>query len=183
MSELSAKIEALLFLKTKTVSISAISRTLSEKKEVVEGAVEQLMQNRNVETSGIHIVCSDEGVALVTNPAFGDLLTEQSKEDLQSELTRPQLETLTIIAYRGPITKAEIEHVRGVNCSLILRNLLMRGLVDERDDDVKLLPVYTLTSDMLRHLGIHTLEELPDYEELHKNAKIDQLLHSLSEEE
>ena len=179
MSELSAKIEALLFLKTKPVSVSSIARALSEKKEEVQEAVTVLMQARNVEHSGVHVVCSDEGVVLVTNPAFGDLLAQQTKEEMQAELTRPQLETLTIIAYRGPITKAEIEHVRGVNCSLIVRNLLMRGLIDERDDDVKLLPVYSLTADMLRHLGVHSLQELPDYEELHKNAKIDQLLHSL----
>jgi len=182
MNALSAKIESLLFLKTKSVSIGAIARALSEKKDAVEQAVADLMETRNVAESGIHVVQSDEGLVLVTNPAFGDLLAEQIKEDRQSELTRPQLETLTIIAYRGPITKAEIEHVRGVNCSLIVRNLLVRGLIEERDDEVRLLPVYSLTSDMVRHLGIHSLQELPDYEALHKNAKIDQLLHSLEED-
>ncbi len=179
MSHLSAKIEALLFLRTKPMSVQALARACDSKKDDVQEAVQALMQQRNVETSGVHIIQTADGVALVTNPALGEELADQSKEDMQSELTRPQLETLTIIAYRGPMTKAEIEHIRGVNCSLIVRNLLMRGLIDESEDDVKLLPVYTLTTDMLRHLGIHKVDELPDYEELHKNAKIDQMLHSL----
>lgn len=179
MNALSAKIEALLFLRTKPMSTQALSRALGATKDEIEQAVEALMTARNVDDAGVHVVKTSDGVALVTNPAFGEELAEQSKEDMQSELTRPQLETLTIIAYRGPITKAEIEHIRGVNCSIIVRNLLMRGLIDEREDDVKLLPVYSLTTDMLRHLGIHKVDELPDYEALHKNAKIDQMLHSL----
>ena len=179
MTELSAKIEALLFLRTKAMSTQVLARALSVQKEEVQIAIDALMEERNVETSGIHVMQTGDDVALVTNPALAELLADQTKEDMQAELTRPQLETLTIIAYRAPITKSEIEHIRGVNCSVIVRNLLMRGLIDERDDDVKLLPVYSLTTDMLRHLGIHTVEELPDYEELHKNAKIDQMLHAL----
>ncbi len=112
-------------------------------------------------------------------PSFADVLGSMTKEETESELTRPQLETLTIIAYRGPITKPEIEHIRGVNCSIILRNLLMRGLIIEKEDKVKLQPVYTIASELLRKLGVHGVEELPDYEDLHKNAKIGQLLDSL----
>ena len=179
MSSLIPKIEALLFLKTKPVKLKTMARALDAKLEEVSKAVDALAQKRNTSDSGIHLVVSDEGVVLVSNPELAEMLADQTKEDLQAELTRPQLETLTIIAYRGPVTKAEIEQIRGVNCSVILRNLLMRGLIDEREDDVKLLPVYTLTADMLRHLGIHSVQELPDFEQLHKHAKIDQMLESM----
>ena len=161
------------------MTFKAIARILSVKSEQVQESVETLMKLRNVDASGIHILSTVDGVALVTNPIFGEELKTQTKDEMKSELTRPQLETLTIIAYRGPITKAEVEHIRGVNCSLIIRNLLMRGLIDERDDDIKLLPVFSLTTDMLRHLGIHKADELPDFEDLHKHSKIDQMLHSL----
>jgi segregation and condensation protein B len=102
------------------------------------------------------------------------------KEDVSGELTRPSLETLTIIAYRGPVTKPEIEQIRGVNCSLILRNLLMRGLVEEREEASRLQPMYTVSSDFLRHLGLSSLSELPSYGEFHGNERIDKMLADLS---
>ena len=102
------------------------------------------------------------------------------KEEVYSELTQPQLEALTIIAYRGPITKLELETIRGVNCSLILRNLLVRGLIEEKDDAVKLQPVYSVSLEMLRHLGIHGVSELPDFENFHNNVQIDQMIQELS---
>ena len=97
------------------------------------------------------------------------------------ELTRPSIETLTIIAYRGPITKPEIEQIRGVNCSLILRNLLMRGLVEESESVERLQPVYAISADFLRHLGLHAISDLPDYATLHGDEKISQLLRELAE--
>ena len=96
------------------------------------------------------------------------------------ELTRPSLETLTIIAYRGPITKPEIEQIRGINCSLILRNLALRGLIEEADDAARLQPVYTVSVKFLRHLGIHAASELPQYEDLHGNERIGKMLEELN---
>jgi len=87
-------------------------------------------------------------------------------------LTRPQLETLTVVAYCGPITKPELEQLRGVNCALILRNLMMRGLVKEVEDVTNFLPTFEVTMDYLRHLGINSLNELPDYDKLHKHENI-----------
>jgi len=71
---------------------------------------------------------------MTTAKESSEIVEKFLKEELTGEMTRPQLETLTIIAYRGPMTKMEIEQIRGVNCSLILRNLLMRGLVEAKLD-------------------------------------------------
>ena len=81
------------------------------------------------------------------------------------ELTRPQLETLTVIAYKSPITKSEIEQIRGINCTMILRNLLMRGLIIEEEGTLE--SVYTVSLETLSLLGITKVEDLPDYQKLH----------------
>jgi len=84
------------------------------------------------------------------------------------------LETLTIIAYRGPISKPIIEQIRGVNCSLILRNLLIRDLItgEERDNDV----FYSVTPAFLQYLGLNSVKNLPDYEKLHSVENLEQFL-------
>ncbi len=180
MNQLKPKIEALLFLSTKPMTFKRLAKMLKVKVSELELTLKEMATQMNVEDRGAHLVISQDAVTLATNPELAQELSDLTKDDMQSELTRPQLETLTIIAYRAPITKAEIEHIRGVNCSIILRNLLMRGLIEERNDKNKLQPVYTLSSKMLRHLGIHSVEELPDFEDLHENSKIDQLLESLT---
>lgn len=181
MNVLVAKIEALLFAVAKPMSIAIIAKYLEVPVPEIEQALNELVEARNVDSSGIHVVRLDDSVQLATNPAVADFLSKVLKDDEETELTRPSLEALTIIAYRGPITKPEIEAIRGVNCTLILRNLLMRGLIEEREDVVKMQPVYTLSHDAMLSLGLHHTSELPDYAELHANARIDKLLTSLVE--
>lgn len=179
MEELIGKIEAVLFVTTKPTSIKQIAKVLALDEQAVRTAVAALAASRNASDSGMHILVHADDVQLVTNPAYAEAVSAMTSVEMEQELTRPSLETLTIIAYRGPVTKPEIEAIRGVNCSLILRNLMMRGLVDERDDVIKMQPVYRLSSDAMRFFGVHTVEELPDYGTLHANAKIDQLLAGL----
>ena len=96
------------------------------------------------------------------------------EEQIISELTQPQLEALTIIAYRGPITKLELETIRGVNCSLILRNLLIKGLITANGGK------YQITVKFMQHLGISSVEELPDYDRLSKSETIEEVLNKES---
>jgi segregation and condensation protein B len=182
MTELGAKIEAILFVSTKPVSVTFLASACSCQIDEASVAIDELVLMRNVDASGIHVVLGTEGISLATNPLFASTIENLSKEDIEPELTRPSLETLTIIAYRGPITKPEIEAIRGINCTLILRNLLIRGLIDESEDAIKLQPIYTLTNNALRYLGLHSVSELADYAELHGNTKIDALLNTLTAE-
>jgi len=182
MNELAAKIESALLLSGRPVSFTKLASVFEVKAVEVESAVSALMEARNREDSGIHVVVANKAVELATNPAFAEALAAMSKQEVQSELTRPQLETLTIVAYRGPITRPEIEYIRGVNCSVILRNLLMRGLIIEKEDATRLQNMYSLSTEMLRHLGLHDVSELPDFSSLHQNARIQQMLDALTEE-
>ncbi|MFA6522464.1 MAG: SMC-Scp complex subunit ScpB [Patescibacteria group bacterium] len=178
MSEIAAKIEALLLLSARPVSFHKLAGILGIKELEAREAIEELVHYRNVPTSGIHVIVGEGAVELGTNPAFAEVISSMTKEETASELTRPQLETLTIIAYRGPVTKNEVEYIRGVNCSLIIRNLLMRGLIVEREEEGKIESYFTVSTEMLRHLGIHSVAELPDYESLHKHAKINEMLEA-----
>lgn len=183
MEELKGKIESVLFIATKPMNLRNISKVIQASDTDVRQAVESLAAERNASTSGIHVLINGDDVQLVTNPAYAEIVSAMTAVELDQELTRPSLETLTIIAYRGPVTKPEIEAIRGVNCSLILRNLLMRGLVEERDDAVKMQASYRLSADALRFFGVHKVEELPDYGTLHANAKIDSLLANMQTDE
>ncbi len=175
-----ALLEAALFLLTKPMSWRQVASVCSVSQDEARVLAKRLAERLNVDESGLHIAISDDAVQLVTNPLLAEQLAKLSDEDAEPELTRPSLETLTIVAYRGPITKPEIEAIRGVNCTLILRNLLMRGLIEERDDVIKMQPIYVLSMDALRYFGLHDAQELLDYAELHGNAQIDKLLAALS---
>ncbi len=178
---LTGKIEAVLFAAAKPVEIKTLAKLLDVSQEVLREALDDVKMRLNVESSGIHVLEHEGKLQLVSNPAFAEIVKGFVKEDVGGELTRPSLETLTIVAYRGPITKPELEQIRGVNCSLILRNLLVRGLIDERDDMDRLQPVYSVSTDFLRHLGLHSIEELPNFSDFHGNERIDRMIRELSE--
>jgi segregation and condensation protein B len=173
---ITATVEAVLFATAKPISITDLSKHLGVSQEVIQEAVEDISKARNVEGSGIHLLEHHGKVQLVSNPALGEDVSKFLKKEASGPLTRPSLETLTIIAYRGPITKPEIEVIRGVNCSLIIRNLLIRGYVNEQEDRERLQPVYTLSNDFMQALGLTSIDQLPDYEAFVTNEKITELL-------
>jgi len=173
-------LEAILFAAAKPLDIKVLVKALNTNQEILREAIEALKKNRNVESSGIHLLEQEGKLQLATNPIAAEAVKLFAKEDMSGELSKPSLETLTIIAYRGPMTKPEIEQIRGINCTLILRNLLMRGLIEEKDDPTKLQSVYSASLDFLRHLGVHNVSELPDFENFHNNQQIDQMIRELN---
>lgn len=174
-------IEAVLFAAAKPISTNNLSKHLAVSREVVLEALEKIRKDRNTEDSGIHLLEHNNKVQLVSNPALGKDVRKFLKKEASGPLTRPSLETLTIIAYRGPITKPEIEMIRGVNCSLIIRNLLIRGYIDEQEDRERLQNVYTLSMDFVRKLGLSKVSDLPEYDAFMNNEKISELISQPSE--
>lgn len=179
---LHAKIESLLFVSAEPLSIRSLAKLLDAKKNEVEDALDELQKKyRSVSDSGMIIVKGADSYQMVTSPKNAALVAEFLKSDLSGELTEPSLETLTIIAYRGPITKAELEQIRGVNCSLILRNLLMRGLIS-REENKTSLAYYEVTPEFVKYLGVSSVKDLPDYPKLHQHATLNEVLQSVNEE-
>ncbi|MEK7131451.1 MAG: SMC-Scp complex subunit ScpB [Patescibacteria group bacterium] len=170
-----SKIESILFVASKPLSAKKIAAVVKiNDKEAVE-LLKDLQTNYNNADSGIAILNNGGEWQMVASADNQEVSENFLKSEVSGELTRPQLETLTVVSYCGPITKPELDQIRGVNCSLILRNLMLRGLVKENEDSANLLPAYEITMDYLRHLGLNSLQDLPNYSELHKHPYITKL--------
>ncbi|HLD31080.1 MAG TPA: SMC-Scp complex subunit ScpB [Patescibacteria group bacterium] len=181
MSILKSKIESLLFIAARPLNLKKISEQVGESKEGVLAALSELADEYKKDGRGIQILQIDDEYQMSTNPESAKIIKDFLKDEMTGELTRPALETLTIIAYRGPISKPELEQIRGVNCSLILRNLLIKGLAETKTAGVGGEALYSVTFDLLRHLGITKVEELPDYDKLSKSEILDRILNLTAE--
>lgn len=174
---LKSKIESLLFISGAPFALEKIAKLLDVKKGEAEEALKELSEEYKNASRGLKIAEVEGKYQMVTNPENSKLVQSFLKEEVIGELTRPQLETLTIIAYRGPILKIELEQIRGVNCSLILRNLLIRGLAEQKEN------AYIITHDFLKYLGLTETRGLPDYEKLNKDKNLEELLERTKEYE
>lgn len=175
---LTTSIESILFAAAKPIALDQLRKHFDVSSEVVAEAVEDIRTRYNRGTSGIHLLEQEGKVQFVTNPDSSEDVSLFLKKDATAPLTKPSLETLTVIAYRGPVTRPELEQIRGVNCGIILRNLLIRGFIEETQDHVRLQPVYAVSVDFMRKLGLTHLEELPEYAAYHTNESIDELLNT-----
>ncbi|MBI5729493.1 MAG: SMC-Scp complex subunit ScpB [Candidatus Magasanikbacteria bacterium] len=168
---LATKLESLLFVASKPLTVKKLAKLLGDSEPGVLTALKDLAEKYSTD-SGVRLITTGEEWQLATHPDNQTLVENVVKAEVTDELTRPQLETLTVISYCGPITKPELEQIRGVNCSLIIRNLLIRGLVKEVETGVNLVPTYEVTMEYLRHLGLTNISELPDYAALHQHEYI-----------
>lgn len=178
--ELSVRIEAILFYIAEPVKISFLAKTLEIKIDAIKDALKILTES--LQERGVKIVEHNEEVSLVTSPEFASLIEKLIKEERERELGRAGIETLTIVAYKGPISKKEIEYIRGVNSQYAVRNLLLRGLI-ERNQTVDGKMVYTVTSDTIRFLGLKNIADLPEFEEIKKQLEVVDELKIEPEEE
>ncbi len=176
MAKNSSCLESLLMVTAKPLSFKELANFLKISEDEVKDLVADLEAKYNQPDSGIHLAVNNKKVQFITNPENAKILRDYFKDELSGELTNASLETLTIIAYRQPIAKEELEQIRGVNCSLILRNLLIRGLVEVQEEKGDLSPKYAVTMDFVKHLGINSVTELPDYEKLNSDANLEKLL-------
>ncbi len=173
---LQSQLESILFVASKPLTAKKIAVALKVSEEKVVRELNALAERYSGDGMGIMLLHINEEWQFTSSPANREATENFVKAEVSGELTRPQLETLTVVSYCGPITKPELEQIRGVNCSLILRNLMMRGLVKESEDLTALLPTYEITMEYLRHLGISSVSELPDYSELHHHHYITKTL-------
>ena len=177
MSSLKSQIESILFIIGKPISFKQLAKLCGRTKSEIEVVMEDLKNKYKSKESGIRLISTNKEVQMVTSDENAELIEGLLKEEVTNELTQPQLETLTIIVYRGPITKLELEQIRGVNCSLILRNLTIKGLVEVIEDKIIDNNRYKVTIKLMQHLGINNIEELPEYDKLSKVETLDEILN------
>jgi len=164
-------IESILFYKNEPVTRKELSSWLEAPEEQVIEALNNLKQS--LAGRGVVLLENRDEYSLVTNPESSALIEKIVKEELSKDLSQASLETLAIVLYKSPVTRKEIEYIRGVNVSFSLRNLLLRGLIkkipSKLDDRIFL---YTPTSDALKYLGVTSVNELPGYTEIVKEIAV-----------
>lgn len=174
--KLKSVLESLLFVSGEPTKISKLAKICAAPKNDILAALEMLSLDYKKEGKGLAVVQKEDLVQLATNPDNSELVSRMVNSELGSDLTRPALEVLSIVAYRGPITRSRVETIRGVNCSYVLRNLLIRGLVERKDAADVRGYLYEISFDFLKSLGVGSVKDLPDWENLSTNEKVEKLL-------
>ena len=181
LTNLSTKLEAILFWKAEPVTFKKLAQLLSMEKTDTAEAVKisesdiksvLLELETTLKGRGLSLVQTDTEVMLGTAKEFSPLIEQLTKEELSRDLGKAGLETLAIVLYQGPISRADIDYIRGVNSQFILRNLLIRGLVERigNPKDARSF-LYKTTLDLLAHLGVSKVEELPEYNKVRSDIE------------
>jgi segregation and condensation protein B len=174
MDKLKSQLESLLFIAAKPLTVKQLAGWLEVKPAEIIAACTELAADYKAAGRGIQLTHNNDKYQLVSSPDNAAAVQQFIAEETSGELSRPSLEALTIIAYRGPVAKFELDRIRGVNCALILRNLLIRGLIEGKEEKGE--TYYSVTLDFLRFLGVGDVSELPNYQRLHAAETINQVL-------
>lgn len=163
---LESKVEGILFYKAEPVLKTELLTLCKCTEEELVDAITAL--KTSLAHRGLRLIEVSESYTLATAPELSSVLEGIRKQELDKELSKASVETLAIISYYNGATRAEIDYIRGVNSSFILRNLQIRGLVErivDKNDTRRY--IYVPTTELLAHLGITSITELPDFESFH----------------
>lgn len=163
-TELQRGIEAILFASGEPVEISRLSMALEADESDIIAAADELSSALAFERRGIRVLKLDKAYQMVSSGEMADYVTKALETRKPPKLSASQLETLTIIAYYQPATKAMVEQIRGVDSAYSVSALLNKKLIAEAGRlNVPGRPIqYCTTADFLRTFGIASLEELPE---------------------
>lgn len=161
-SNLKGHVEALLFISGDPISAARLADVLNIDKINVEDLMAQLKEDMEREERGLTVIKVAGGYQLCTKPALAPVL-EKLAQVLDNKLSAPAMETLSIVAFKQPITKQEIENIRGVRVDRVLARLMERSLIREvgRKDVIGRPILYGTTEEFLKCFGLDNLESLP----------------------
>jgi len=157
--------EAFLFTEGGSLTIRKLSALLKVKESELPTLLDQL--SVKLEDRGLTLIKTDTEVSLVVSPNASEVVRATYAHELERDIGEAGLEVLAVVLYRGPSTRAQIDYIRGVNTSSTIRNLLARGLLERAgnpDDGREYL--YRPTVELLAHLGVRDMKELPEHEKL-----------------
>ncbi len=160
--ELANHIQAILFYQAEPLSISRLAKLLKKSEGEVRDAAKMLEDS--LSTSGLRLLQNGDNLTLGTAPDASALIEAITKEELAKELSKASLETLAIVLYKGPLARSEIDYIRGVNSTFILRNLLIRGLVEKIENPADQRSfLYKPTFQLLEFMGVAKVEDLENH--------------------
>jgi len=177
--ELSSYIEAILFLEGEPIKIKRLAEILNKSEKQINEAFEVL--DKNLEHRGIKLIKKGNEAMLSTAPEATKICEDISKEEFNKDIGRAGLEILATVIYRSPISRADIDYIRGVNSNFSLRNLLVRGLVERKTNpkDGRSY-LYSPSFRFLQFLGVTDVKKLPEYENFSKI--VEQFIENSEEE-
>ncbi len=157
------KIEAILFFKGEPMSRKKLSEFLKVGQTEINEALQKLKES--LKERGVVLQEKENDITLGTAPELSDLIEKLQKEELNKELSKASLETLSIILYKNGVSRSLINYIRGVNSSFTLRALSVRGLIEKNiDPQDNRRYIYRPTFELLSFMGVKSVRELPDYE-------------------
>ncbi len=167
---LESKIEAVLFWKGEPMSRKKLSEVLKVGSDEINTGIEKLKEaliNR-----GVALIEKGDEVTLGTAPEMSELIENLQKEELNKDLSKAALETLSVVLYKNGASRSEIDYIRGVNSSFSLRALSVRGLVEKTTDakDSRRF-IYKPTFELLSYMGVKSVEELPEFGGVNKEIE------------
>lgn len=176
-ASLEQQIEALLFYFAKELSYKELADMTSSSEGKVKQAVSVLQESYS--ERGLSIVIENKKVSLVTDASVASLISSLQKQEEEKPLSKAAMETLSVVAYHGPVTRPDIDYIRGVNSTYSIRNLLLRGLIEKTKHGTSI--QYEPSIDTLQFMGVTKREDLPQYQEITKRVR--EVLDARDEEE
>lgn len=171
-SKLTQVVEATLFVSGQGIEIKDIAEKLEVEEKQIKKAIEELKQKH--ENDGINIITYKNSVQMCSNPIFAEDIATVLNPIREKQLTKAALETAAIIAYKQPVTKLDIEQVRGVNSDYAVQVLTNFNLIEVvgRKDAIGKPLLYGTTDEFLKRFELQSIEDLPDYDELLERIKV-----------
>ena len=162
---LKKSVEAILFIAPSPLSINQLASVLEQKTKVIEDVINKI-KNEYIESHGLRIQETNGKYQITSAPEYGKIIEKFIGTEESTSLSQAALEAMAIVAFRQPITRPEIDDIRGVNSDGVVRNLLNKGLIQEigRSDSVGRPILYGTTEDFLHYFGLSSISELPKFE-------------------
>ncbi len=171
-SSLKGRIEAILFVAGEAVSIRDLAKALQVDEKGLKAVLNEIGSEYDYEQRGFMLKRFGDKVQLATRPMYSEDVLRLLQPVQQQSLSQAAMETLAVVAYKQPVTRAEVEQIRGVKCDYSLQSLMMKDLIQEagRKDTIGRPILYATTDKFLSHFGIQGLEDLPPLPETESGA-------------
>ena len=170
------RIEAILFVAGDAVEIRDLARALGQEEKKLQATLKELESEYDFQQRGFMIKRFGDKVQLATRPLYAEDVVRLLQPVQKQSLSQAAMETLAVVAYKQPVTRAEVEQVRGVKCDYSLQSLILKGLIREagRKDTIGRPILYMTTDTFLSHFGIRGLEDLPPLPEAEVKDETDE---------
>lgn len=178
MTELAKIIEAILFVSGEPVQLGAVARALEVTELEVSAAADELASDYDYNRRGICLKRFGSHIQLSTRPDYAPQIEKLLQPIQKQSLSQAALETLAVVAYKQPVTRLDIEALRGVKCDYSVQSLMNKGLIEEvgRKETLGRPILYGTTDAFLSHFGLTSLEDLPQPPESQQDSPAEPLV-------